>query len=86
MLDTCKLQGDHGQGSLKLSIPFDFSNSVNTLIILAITLESKESILTLKDIENLVNPQSLVEKLGMKVLRTGDLQYLQLSVGIKGTF
>ena len=83
VLDTCKLQGDHGQGSLKLSIQFDFSNSVNTLIILAITLESKESILTLKEIENLVNPQSLVEKLGMKVLRTGDLQYLQLSVGIK---
>ena len=83
ILETCKLQGDHGQGSLKLSIQFDFSNSVNTLIILAITEDSKESILTLKEIERLVNPQSLVENLGMTVLRTGDLQYLQLSIGIK---
>ena len=83
VLDTCKLQGDHGQGSLKLSIQFDFSNSVSTLIILAITQESKESILTLKEMENLVNPQSLHDQLGMTVLRTGDLQYLQLSVGIK---
>ena len=83
MLDVCKLQGDHGQGSLKLSIQFNFSNSVNSLIILAITEESKESILTLKEIEKLVNPQSLEENLGITVLRTGDLQYLQLSIGIK---
>ena len=83
VVGTCKLQGDHGQGSLKLSIQFDFSNSVNTLIILAITEESKETILTLKEIEELVNPQSLEQNLGMTVLRTGDLQYLQLSIGIK---
>ena len=83
VVGTCKLQGDHGQGSLKLSIQFDFSNSVNTLIILAITEESKETILTLKEIEELVNPKSLEQNLGMTVLRTGDLQYLQLSIGIK---
>ena len=83
ILDTCKLQGDHGQGSLKLSIQFNFSNSVNTLIILAITQESKESILTLKEMERLVNPEILKTKLGMTVLRTGDIQYLQLSIGIK---
>ena len=82
-LDTCKLQGDHGQGSLKLSIQFTFSNSVTSLIILAITEESKESILTLKTLELLVNPQSLEKNLGIKLLRTGDLQYLQLSIGIK---
>ena len=83
VLDICKLQGDHGQGSLKLSIQFNFSNSVNSIIILAITEESKESIVTLKQLENLVKPQDLHEKLGLTVLRTGDLQYLQLSVGIK---
>ena len=83
VLSTCKLQGDHGQGSLKLSIQFDFSNSVNDLIILAVTEESKETILTLKLIEDLVNPQSLETNLGITVLRTGDLQYLQLSIGIK---
>ena len=82
-LDVCKLQGDHGQGSLKLSIQFTFSNSVSKLIILAITEESKESILTLKVLEELVNPQSLVDTLSIKLLRTGDLQYLQLSIGIK---
>ena len=82
-LDICKLQGDHGQGSLKLSIQFTFSNSVTSLIILAITEESKESILTLKVLENLVNPQSLEQNLGVRLLRTGDLQYLQLSIGIK---
>ena len=83
MLSTCKLQGDHGQGSLKLSIQFDFSNSVNSLIILPITEDSKESILTLKEMEKLVNPQSLEQNLGITVLRTGELQYLQLSIGIK---
>ena len=83
VLDVCKLQGDHGQGSLKLSVQFTFSNSVNTLIILAITEESKESILTLKELEKLVNPQSLETNLGIRVLRTGDLQFLQLSIGVK---
>ena len=82
MLGMCKLQGDHGQGSLKLSIQFTFSNSVSTIIILAITEESKDSVLTLKVLESLVNPQKLYENLGVTVLRTGDLQYLQLSVGI----
>ena len=77
------MQGDHGQGSLKLSIQFDFSNSVSSLIILAITEESKETITTLGELEKLVNPESLNNKLGMTVLRTGDLQYLQLSIGIK---
>ena len=38
--------------------------------------------LTLKVLESLVNPQKLYENLGVTVLRTGDLQYLQLSVGI----
>ena len=33
--------------------------------------------------ERLVNPQSLEQNLGITVLRTGDLQYLQLSIGIK---
>ena len=83
VVDTCKLQGDHGQGSLKLSMQFNGSNSVSTIIILAITEESKESIVTLKELELLVNPQALHEKMGITVLRTGDLQYLQLSIGIK---
>ena len=83
LLGTCKLQGDHGQGSLKLSMQFTFSNSVSNIIILAITEESKDSILTLKELETLVNPQILQENLGLTILRTGDLQYLQLSVGIK---
>ena len=82
-LGICKLQGDHGQGSFKLSIQFNFSNSVSTLMILALTEESKDTIETIKQIEKLVNPQLLEENLGMKVLRTGDLQYLQLSIGIK---
>ena len=82
-LGICKLQGDHGQGSFKLSIQFNFSNSVSTLMILALTEESKDTIETTKQIEKLVNPQLLEENLGMKVLRTGDLQYLQLSIGIK---
>ena len=82
-LITCKLQGDHGQGSLKLSVQFTFSNSVHTLIIVAITEESKESISTIKAMEDLVKPQDLEKKLGVRVLRTGDLQYLQLSIGIK---
>ena len=56
---------------------------MNSLIILAVTEDSKESILTLKEMEKLVDPQSLESKLGMTVLRTGDLQYLQLSIGIK---
>ena len=34
-------------------------------------------------LENLVNPQSLEQNLGVRLLRTGDLQYLQLSIGIK---
>ena len=83
IFNLCKIQGDHGQGSLKLSIQFDLSNSVSTIIILAITEQSKESIITLKQLEDLVNPQSLTEKLGITILRTGDLQYLQLSIGIK---
>ena len=83
VLSMCKLQGDHGQGSLKLSMQFDVSNSVSNIIILAVTEESKDSILTIKELETLVNPQSLQENLGVTILRTGDLQYLQLSVGIK---
>ena len=83
VLDFCKLQGDHGQGSLKLSIQFNYSNSVSSIIILAITEESKESIVTLKELEKLVNPEALQLNLGLTILRTGDLQFLQLSIGIK---
>ena len=66
-----------------MSIQFTPSNSVNSLIILAITEESKESILTIDELEKLVNPQNLEKELGIKLLRTGDIQYLQLSIGIK---
>ena len=40
ILDTCKLQGDHGQVSLNIPMQFDFSNFVNSLIILSIKEES----------------------------------------------
>ena len=54
-----KIQGDHGQGSLKLSVQFTFSNSVNDLQVLAMTNESGESIQTIKAIIELVKPHLL---------------------------
>ena len=33
--------------------------------------------------EKIVNPDALQQNLGMTILRTEDLQYLQLSIGIK---
>ena len=56
---------------------------MSTIIIVAVTEESKDSILTLKELESLVKPQHLEIELGMTILRTGDLQFLQLSLGIK---
>ena len=77
-----KIQGDHGQGSFKLSAQFTFSNSVNDLQILAVTSESGESILTIKSIIELVKPQSL-EDMGIMIYYTGDLKFIQLLLGIK---
>ena len=77
-----KIQGDHGQGSFKLSAQFTFSNSVNDLQILAVTTESGESILTIKSIMELVKPHSL-EEMGCMLFYTGDLKFIQLLIGIK---
>ena len=54
ILNIVKIQGDHGQGSFKLSAQFTYSNSVNQLEVLAVTDESGESILTIRSIIDLV--------------------------------
>ena len=82
VVDWVKIQGDHGQGSFKLSAQLTFSNSVNNLQILAVTQESGESIMTIKSIIELVKPEDL-EDIGARVIYTGDLQFLQLLLCIK---
>ena len=80
-----KIQGNHGQFSLKLSVQFTFSNSVNDLQVLAVTNESGESIQTIKAIIELVKPH-LLEDLGCNLFYAGDIKFIQLLIGIKTGF
>ena len=55
---------------------------MNDLQILAVTKESGESILTIKNIIELVQPH-ILRDLGARLVYTGDLQFIQLLIGIK---
>ena len=82
LLDVIKIQGDHGQGVLKISVQITPSNSVNDLQILAASSDSNESIRTLRSMFGLINIESLVS-MGAHVLFAGDLKFIQLLLGIK---
>lgn len=77
-----KLQGDHGRGTLKISVQPTASNSVNDLQILAVTHDSNESVVTLTNILNLLKVNTLIDA-GADLIITGDLKFLQLLFGIK---
>lgn len=81
-VDVIKIQGDHGQDVLKISIQITPSNSVDRLQILAATSDSKESIRTLTSMFGLINVESLVS-MGAHVIFAGDLKFIQLMMGIK---
>jgi hypothetical protein len=83
ILDVVKIEGDHGQGVLKLSAQFTFSNSVSTMSILAATEHSGESILTLSTMLTLVDPFQLIVRLGAKLMIAGDIKFMQLTISIK---
>lgn len=80
-MDCAKIQGDHGQGSLKISAQFSQSNSVDDLQLLAVTQESGESIMTLTRIFELLRLDRL-EEFGVSLIFTGDLKFIQLAMGI----
>ena len=54
---------------------------MNDLQILAVTKESGESILTIKNIIELVQPH-ILQDLGARLVYKGDLQFIQLLIGI----
>lgn len=76
-----KIQGDHGQGSLKISAQFTQSNSVNELQLLSVTQESNESIDTLKEMFTRLNLQRLAD-FGISIILAGDLKFIQLVMGL----
>ena len=82
VLNTVKIQGDHGQKALKVSIQFTESNSVNDLMVVAATECSGESCVTLAGILSIVRPVEL-ERLGGHLIWAGDLKFIQLLLGIK---
>ena len=81
-LGMVKVQGDHGQGSLKISVQPTASNSVHDLQLLAVTKDSGESVGTLSSILNLLDVGKILEA-GGDLIITGDLKFLQLLYGIK---
>lgn len=81
-IDIVKVEGDHGQGILKITGQFTFSNSVSTMIVLGATQESNESILTIKTMMELIKIKDLIDQLGVLVVYSGDCKFLQLLICI----
>ena len=81
-----KLGLDHGQGKLLCTLNLNFSNSVDQLLVVAVSLEAKENRSCLTKILELLKIEEYISTLGDrgKGFIAGDVKFLQLVAGILG--